>query len=150
MGGVVTPGARVVLVGSKGPQLVPAFFKDSDAFIFSEILEYGLSLAPVAKGQEPFSGLPYMQAYRLIRASVLAEFGDIQSANRFVHSLQPHRFPNRRDEQVLRSDLGMSGQTIALLLPHYDCPTSTAHGANQWYQSLRQGGFLDRWEDQQA
>ncbi len=32
--------------------------KDPDVLIFSEILEYALSLVPVAKGQEPFHGIP--------------------------------------------------------------------------------------------
>jgi hypothetical protein len=60
----------------------PGFYKDSDAMIFSEILEFGLSLAPPIKGQDAFYGLPHLQAYRFIRAMALAELGELQLASR--------------------------------------------------------------------
>ena len=56
--------------------------KDPDALIFSETLEYALSLVPVSKGQETFHGIPHLQAYRFIKAVTLAEVGEVQLANR--------------------------------------------------------------------
>lgn len=58
---------------------------DPDPIILSEIHEFALSLAPLAKGQEVFGGLPHLQGYRLIRAICLAELGDVSIANRFVY-----------------------------------------------------------------
>lgn len=79
VGGLGSPSARVTLVGAKNPADV---MKDPDALIFSEILEFALSLVPIAKGQEPFHGIPHLQAYRFIKAIQLAEIGQIQLANR--------------------------------------------------------------------
>lgn len=61
---------------------MPSFWKDPDTIILSEIVEFALSLVPSVKGQEPFSGLPHLQAYRLIRALSLAELGYDKQANR--------------------------------------------------------------------
>lgn len=87
LGGVGSPASRITLLGCKAPQLYPQLSKDSDAFIFSEILEFALSLAPVAKGQEPFNGISHLQIYRLVRATHLAEMGDIQLANRYCEAI---------------------------------------------------------------
>lgn len=84
---MATPQARVVLLGSKSPNQSHLFSKDPDAVIFSEILEFALSLIPVAKGQEPFSGLPHLQAYRLMRATQIAETGDIKLANQYCEAI---------------------------------------------------------------
>jgi hypothetical protein len=70
------------VVGSKAPLVNPLFSKDPDVFILSEILEFALSLPTVAKGQEPFPGIPHLQPYRLLRAFALAETGEIALANR--------------------------------------------------------------------
>ncbi|KDR81637.1 hypothetical protein GALMADRAFT_152477 [Galerina marginata CBS 339.88] len=83
-GGLGSPAARIVLVGSKNHTDV---MKDADAIIFSEILEFALSLVPAVKGQEPYHGLPHLQAYRFIRAVSLAETGDIQLANRYCEAI---------------------------------------------------------------
>jgi len=84
MGGIGSPSARVVLIGSRSPHSWPAFFKDTDSIILSEIVEFALSLKSTPKGQEVFRGLPHLQAYKLIRASYLAEIGEIQAASRYV------------------------------------------------------------------
>ena len=68
IGGVGAPNIRIVLVGSQSPQQNPIFFKDPDTFVFSEIIEFALSLHVPAKGQEAFPGFPHLQAYRLLRA----------------------------------------------------------------------------------
>jgi len=86
IGGVGHQSARVVLVGSRNPQTVHNFASDPDPIIFSEILEFALSLTPTTKGQEPFGGLPHLQPYRFIRAMQLAEIGDISLANRWALS----------------------------------------------------------------
>jgi hypothetical protein len=88
MGGLGNPSARIVLLGSRSPQVWPNFSKDPDPIIFSEIVEFALSLTPPAKGQDAFNGLPHLQAYRLVRAISLAEVGDIQLSNRFVCSMR--------------------------------------------------------------
>lgn len=86
VGGAGSPAARVVLYGSPGPQAMPNFWKDPDPVIFSEIVEFALSLATPAKGQEAFVGLPHLQPYRLIRAAYLAELGHMDIANRLAVS----------------------------------------------------------------
>ena len=57
---------------------------DIDGVIITEIVEYALSLVPVLKGQEPYSGVAYLQAYKLVHALHLAEAGDNASAQRSV------------------------------------------------------------------
>ena len=82
--GGINGGSRMLLLGSPPPSLSPTFYKDPDPIIFSEILEFAMSLATPTKGQEPFNGLPHLQPFRLIRATSLAEIGHVQLANRSV------------------------------------------------------------------
>ena len=82
--GGINGGSRMLLLGSLPPSLSPTFYKDPDPIIFSEILEFAMSLATPTKGQEPFNGLPHLQPFRLIRATSLAEIGHVQLANRSV------------------------------------------------------------------
>ncbi|THU91134.1 hypothetical protein K435DRAFT_674707 [Dendrothele bispora CBS 962.96] len=84
--GMAHQPARIVLLGSQNPQTAHSFTSDPDPIIFSEILEFALSLATV-KGQEPFGGLPHLQPYRFVRATQLAEFGDISLANRYCEAI---------------------------------------------------------------
>lgn len=90
IGGFGLPSGRVVLFGSATPQTQPNFWKDPDPIIFSEIVEFALSLATPAKGQEVFPGLPHLQPYRLIRAAWLAELGHMDQANRCVSTIHFH------------------------------------------------------------
>ncbi|KAF7338256.1 Protein transport protein sec16 [Mycena venus] len=87
VGGIGNPSARIVLLGSRSPQVWPSFYKDSDPVIFTEILEFALSLAPPIKGQDAFYGLPHLQAYRFIRAISLAELGELQLASRYCEAI---------------------------------------------------------------
>lgn len=87
IGGIGSPSTRITLLGGKNPLTYPSFTKDADPFILSEILEFALSLVPVTKGQEPFHGLPHLQAYRFIQALSLAEMGDMQLANRYCEAI---------------------------------------------------------------
>ncbi|KAJ7709887.1 Sec23-binding domain of Sec16-domain-containing protein [Mycena rosella] len=87
VGGIGNPSARIVLLGSRSPQVWPSFYKDSDPVIFTEILEFGLSLASPVKGQDAFYGLPHLQAYRFIRAMALAELGELQLASRYCEAI---------------------------------------------------------------
>lgn len=87
IGGVGAPNARVILVGSQSPQKNHIFFKDPDTFVFSEILEFALSLHAPAKGQDPFAGFAHLQAYRFIRALQLAELGYVASAKRYCEAI---------------------------------------------------------------
>jgi hypothetical protein len=74
-------------LGSRSPLAWPNFHKDPDSIIFSEVVEFALSIATPAKGQESFTGLPHLQAYKLIRAISLAEVGQMQLANRSGYRL---------------------------------------------------------------
>ena len=86
-GGLGSPTIRLVLVGSASPAVTPAFSKDLDSIILSEIVEFAYSLSTPQKGQEPYPGLPHLQPYRLIRAHQLAELGHIQLASRYAGSI---------------------------------------------------------------
>ncbi|RDX56664.1 hypothetical protein OH76DRAFT_1426347 [Lentinus brumalis] len=79
--------SRLTLLGSSPPTASPAFYKDPDPIIFSEIAEFAMGLAMPTKGQEPFAGLPHLQPYRLIRAACLAELGNVQLANRYCEAI---------------------------------------------------------------
>ncbi|KAG1782517.1 Sec23-binding domain of Sec16-domain-containing protein [Suillus placidus] len=87
IGGIGSPSGRIVLIGSQNPHTWPSFYKDTDPIILSEIAEFAFSLKSVTKGQEPFHGLPHLQAYKLIRASYLAEIGEIQAASRYCEAI---------------------------------------------------------------
>ena len=102
MGGVSAPSVRVVLVGSRSPHNWPNFHKDPDPIIFSEIAEFALSLATPPKGQEPFHGLPHLQAYRFIRAMSLAEIGHNDLAKRLVPNYWTVRHANFSIDTVKR------------------------------------------------
>ncbi|CAA7271684.1 unnamed protein product [Cyclocybe aegerita] len=84
IGGFGAPAIRLALVGSKTSADAA---RNPDTLVFSEILEFALSLVPTAKGQEPFHGLPHLQTYRFIQAVSLAEIGDIQLANRYCETI---------------------------------------------------------------
>ena len=87
MSGVGTPTAKMILIGSENPQRKPTFHTDSDPFLFSEILEFAYSLAPLSKGQDAFTGIPHLQAYRLIYAFQLAEMGEVSLASRYCEAI---------------------------------------------------------------
>ncbi|KAL7409192.1 Sec23-binding domain of Sec16-domain-containing protein [Mrakia frigida] len=55
---------------------------DIDGVLVTEIIEYALSLIPVLKGQEVYSGIVYLQSYKLLHAFQLAEVGDNATAQR--------------------------------------------------------------------
>ncbi|KAI0031714.1 Sec23-binding domain of Sec16-domain-containing protein [Vararia minispora EC-137] len=82
-----SPSGRIVLLGGRNPLTTPNFHTDHDPIIFSEIAEFALSLAPVTKGQEPFSGCTHLQVYKLLRATHLAEMGHMQAANRYCEAI---------------------------------------------------------------
>lgn len=57
--------------------------RDEDSIIFAEIAEYARSQLPVPKGQEvPFAGLPQLLPYKLQRAWLAAELGEVELAER--------------------------------------------------------------------
>ncbi|KEP46782.1 Sec16 Sec16-C: Sec23-binding domain protein [Rhizoctonia solani 123E] len=87
IGGLSMPSVRVVLVGSESPSTSRNFEKDDDAIIFTEIAEYAYSLVPTIKGQEPYPGMPHLQAYKLLRAAKLAEMGHVALASRYCEAV---------------------------------------------------------------
>ena len=82
IGGLGSPGAKIMLLGSQGPVKMPTFHADAEALFLSEILEFALSLRAPVKGQEVFGGFPHLQAYRLMHAWHLAESGHTALAKR--------------------------------------------------------------------
>ncbi|KAI0709341.1 Sec23-binding domain of Sec16-domain-containing protein [Earliella scabrosa] len=78
---------KLILLGSPPPNSSPIYYKDPDPVIFSEILEFAMSLATPTKGQEPFAGLLQLQPYRLLRAASLAEMGHVQLATRYCEAI---------------------------------------------------------------
>ncbi|KAG8924904.1 hypothetical protein FRC01_010910, partial [Tulasnella sp. 417] len=86
-GGAGSPGSKVILVGSENPLLKPNFHVEEDPFIFSEVLEFAVSLIPTVKGQDAFNGIPHLQAYRLVQAFRLAEHGHITLASRYCDAI---------------------------------------------------------------
>ncbi|KAI0306558.1 Sec23-binding domain of Sec16-domain-containing protein [Multifurca ochricompacta] len=83
LGTIGSPG-RVTLIGSRGPA---NFHVSDDAIVLSEIVEFALSLASPSKSQDPFNGLPHLQAYKLVRAASLAEMGYIVAATRYCEAI---------------------------------------------------------------
>lgn len=75
LGGPSVPGVRWSLLGAQDPLQSPVAAKDLEAIILTEILEFAFSLVPVPKGQEPYIGLPHLQAYRVLHACYLADAG---------------------------------------------------------------------------
>ncbi|KAG2368595.1 Sec23-binding domain of Sec16-domain-containing protein [Suillus spraguei] len=114
IGGIGSPSCRVVLVGSRNPHAWPSFYKDTDTIILSEIAEFAFSLKSGTKGQEFFHGLPHLQAYKLIRASYLAEIGEIQAASRYCEAITAGMtHPSQYLNSVLIEQLkGLAGRLI--------------------------------------
>ena len=109
MGGLGNPAVRIVLVGSKTPAPMPNFTADLDPIIFSEIVEFALSLSPAGKGQEAFAGLPHLQAFKFFRAVSLAEVGEVQLANRYDHCLNVYYMVDKPTGIVKPSQLRLDG-----------------------------------------
>ncbi|KAL4067649.1 Sec23-binding domain of Sec16-domain-containing protein [Scleroderma citrinum] len=87
VGGVGSPSARIILLGSQSSHSRFIFARDSDSIVLSEILEFAFSLKATPKGQEPFLGFPHLQTYKLIRAAYLAELGHVQAASRYCEAI---------------------------------------------------------------
>jgi hypothetical protein len=57
--------------------------RDEDAIIFAEVAEYARSLVVLPKGQETqLPGLPQVLPYKLQRAWLAAELGELEQAKR--------------------------------------------------------------------
>jgi COPII coat assembly protein SEC16 len=65
---------KVTLYGSPDGTVNP------EALIYSELVEYALSQAPVPKGKDAFSGIPHLLPYKLRKAWQLLEFGNASLA----------------------------------------------------------------------
>jgi hypothetical protein len=82
--GTTCPAPRIALFGSEHPAQARSFHTDLLPVVLSEVAEYGLSLTAPIKGQEPYPGLPHLQAYRLWHAACLTETGDVSLALRLA------------------------------------------------------------------
>lgn len=71
-GGLDDPKAQFVLVGADHRTQSQQFFKETEAFLLSEVYEYGLSLTGAPSVA---SGVPHLAVYKLQHAMTLAEHG---------------------------------------------------------------------------
>jgi COPII coat assembly protein SEC16 len=77
---------RVVLVGSENPGAGRNALIGFEAIRLTEVMEFSLSLS-TPSSKEAFSGLPHLQAYKLVRAFQLAELGYVKEAARYVANI---------------------------------------------------------------
>ncbi|KAF9564629.1 hypothetical protein CPC08DRAFT_631062 [Agrocybe pediades] len=84
LGGFNNPSTRITLLGTKNPAEA---LRNPDVIVYSEILEFAMSLVPPVKGQEPFHGIAHLQTYRFMRAMLLCEIGEVQLANRYCEAI---------------------------------------------------------------
>lgn len=82
--GTACPAPRITLFGLEHPAQARSFHTDLLSVVLSEVAEYGLSLTPPVKGQEPYPGLPHLQPYRLWHTACLMETGDVSLALRLA------------------------------------------------------------------
>nr|ODN97742.1 hypothetical protein L204_03165 [Cryptococcus depauperatus CBS 7855] len=75
--------------------------QDEETIIFTEIAEYARSLITVPKGQEQLCvGLPQLLPYKLVRAWMLAELGEIELAQRYCIAIEAGTKPSFKAAQT--------------------------------------------------
>ena len=82
LGGPGMPGVRYTLIGAHHASQSPTASRDVEAIMLTEVVEFALSFLPVAKGQESYIGLPYLQGYRTMHALELSDIGMHSSAQK--------------------------------------------------------------------
>lgn len=87
IGGADTTGVRFTLLGLANPKGSTTFMQDLDGILMTEVLEFAQGLVPAVKGQEPFAGIPHLQAYKLVHAQQLADLGETAKAQRYCESI---------------------------------------------------------------
>ncbi|TKY85854.1 hypothetical protein EX895_005395 [Sporisorium graminicola] len=87
IGGADTNGARFTLLGLSSPKTSATFVQDLDGILMTEVLEFAQGLVPAVKGQEPFPGIPHLQAYKLVYAQQLADLGEVGKAQRYCEAI---------------------------------------------------------------
>ncbi|MBW0487823.1 hypothetical protein O181_027538 [Austropuccinia psidii MF-1] len=80
-------GTRISLLGCSNLSNLDKPRLDIEGVMLTEVLEFAISLSPVAKSQEQFSGIPHLQAYRLGLGLEYAAFGLVQTANKYCEAL---------------------------------------------------------------
>ncbi|KAI9615428.1 hypothetical protein H4Q26_011366 [Puccinia striiformis f. sp. tritici PST-130] len=80
-------GNRISLLGSPINGGHDRSGLDLEAVMFTEVLEFALSLSPVPKNADPFIGIPHLQAYRLALGLEYATFGLVDKANKYCEAL---------------------------------------------------------------
>lgn len=75
-------GNRITLLGSdpRTPGVGPGL--NVEAVMFSEVLEFALSLAVVPKGQDSFIGIPHLQGFKLAMGHEYATAGLVTTAHK--------------------------------------------------------------------
>ncbi|GAA5978058.1 hypothetical protein JCM5350_007383 [Sporobolomyces pararoseus] len=84
VGGLGSVSSRISLVGSVPS---PTTGIDLESVKLTELVEFGCSLTPTVKGQEPFTGFPHLQAFRLFHASALADSGNVPQALKYTEAI---------------------------------------------------------------
>ncbi|KPV74811.1 uncharacterized protein RHOBADRAFT_53749 [Rhodotorula graminis WP1] len=79
------PGSRITLVGSNSSTVGGSI--ELESVQLTELVEFALSLVPVAKGHEPFAGFPHLQAFRLYHAAALADAGHASQAHKYTEAI---------------------------------------------------------------
>ncbi|KAJ1032907.1 hypothetical protein NDA16_000186 [Ustilago loliicola] len=87
IGGADTTGVRFTLLGLANPKGSTAYVQDLDGILMTEVLEFAQGLVPAVKGQEPFAGIPHLQAYKLVHAQQLADLGETAKAQRYCEAI---------------------------------------------------------------
>jgi len=75
-----------LLLGTTPLTPVSALVNDMDALLMTEVLEFILCLSQ-PKGAEPFSGIPALAPFKLMRAIVCDELGDMVRAKKYCEAL---------------------------------------------------------------
>ena len=75
-----------LLLGTTSLTPVSALVNDMDALLMTEVLEFILCLSH-PKGAEPFSGIPALAPFKLMRAIVCDELGDTTQAKKYCEAL---------------------------------------------------------------
>ncbi|CDR99757.1 hypothetical protein [Sporisorium scitamineum] len=87
IGGADTNGARFTLLSLSNPKTSATFVQDLDGILMTEVLEFAQGLVPAVKGQEPFPGIPHLQAYKLVYAQQLADLGEVGKAQQYCEAI---------------------------------------------------------------
>ncbi|WFD23431.1 hypothetical protein MEQU1_002121 [Malassezia equina] len=123
-------GSSFLLLGTTSSTPVSALVNDMDALLMTEVLEFILCLSQ-PKGAEPFSGIPTLAPFKLMRAIVCDELGDTASAKKYCEALV-QLSQTKGSAQILPPNLHLELHELLARLngPHAD-------GNHSWSKKLQ-------------